>query len=412
MRSIWIITILSAIAQLSAKPGNWNQFRGPNGDGDAQDAEPPLTFGEKQNLKWKTPVSGKAWSSPVIRDGKVWMTNAQTDGKKMWAICLDMETGKKIHEILVFENEKPQFCHSMNSYATPTPVIDDGRVLVHFGTHGTAALDAVTGKKLWERRDLKCNHHRGAAASPIPFEKSFVLHFDGFDVQYVIALEQATGKTLWRKDRAFEYGTNNGDAKKAYCTPTVIRHKDRLELISPAARATESRNPRTGELFWTARTGGMNASSRPIYRNGLVYVFSEMGSMSAIRPGGKGDVDKTHIAWTRRRVVPKKSSPLLLDGLLYMASDEGVASCSDPKTGDILWAERLGGKGQYAASPIHASGRIYFSSSEGDFPVLAASKEFKVLARNKLEAGCMASPAVIGDSLVIRTKTHVYKFGK
>lgn len=408
----FILLLFAFAGSLQAKPEHWKQFRGPNGDGDARDADLPLTFGENQHIVWKTPVAGKAWSSPVVQDGTVWMTNALLDGKKMWAVCLDFETGKKLHEVLVFENEKPQYCHKMNSYATPTPVIEGGRVFVHFGTHGTAALDAKTGKKLWERRDFKCNHHRGPAASPIAFEKSIIVHFDGFDVQYVVALDQATGKTLWRKDRAFDFKTNNGDNKKAYCTPAVIRHSNRLELISPAAVATESRNPRTGELFWTVRTGGMNSSSRPLYRDGLVYVFSGMGSMSAIRPGGKGDVDKTHVAWSRRRLVPKKSSPLYLNGLLYMTSDEGVASCNNPKSGEILWAERLGGKGQYAASPIHANGRIYFSSSEGDFPVLATGKEFKVLARNKLDAGCMASPAVVGDALVIRTKTHVYKFEK
>ena len=348
----------------------------------------------------------------MVLDGHVWITNALENGHKMWAVCLDFETGKKLHEVIVFENKKPQFCHKMNSYATPTPVIEGGRVFVHFGTYGTAALDAKTGKKLWERRNFKCNHYRGPAASPISFEKSIIVQFDGYDVQYVVALDQATGKTLWRKDRAFDFRTNNGDNKKAYCTPAVIRHANRLELVSPAAVATESRDPRTGELFWTVRTGGMNSSSRPLYRDGLVYVFSGMGSMSAIRPGGKGDVDKTHVEWSRRRLVPKKSSPLYLNGLLYMTSDEGVVSCNDPKTGEILWAERLGGKGQYAASPIHAQGRIYFSSSEGNFPVLEAGKEFKVLARNKLDAGCMASPAVVGNALVIRTKTHVYRFGK
>ncbi len=408
---LFLLTLILA-GSLQAKPEYWNQFRGPNGDGDATDADLPLTFGEDQHVVWKTPVAGKAWSSPVVLDGHVWITNALENGHKMWAVCLDFETGKKLHEVIVFENKKPQFCHKMNSYATPTPVIEGGRVFVHFGTYGTAALDAKTGKKLWERRNFKCNHYRGPAASPISFEKSIIVQFDGYDVQYVVALDQATGKTLWRKDRAFDFRTNNGDNKKAYCTPAVIRHANRLELVSPAAVATESRDPRTGELFWTVRTGGMNSSSRPLYRDGLVYVFSGMGSMSAIRPGGKGDVDKTHVEWSRRRLVPKKSSPLYLNGLLYMTSDEGVVSCNDPKTGEILWAERLGGKGQYAASPIHAQGRIYFSSSEGNFPVLEAGKEFKVLARNKLDAGCMASPAVVGNALVIRTKTHVYRFGK
>ena len=155
----------------------------------------------------------------------------------------------------------------------------------------------------------------------------------------------------------------------------------------------------------------MNASSRPIYRHGHVYVFCGMGSMSAIRPGGIGDVDKTHVTWNRRKVVPKKSSPLLLNDLLFMVSDEGVASCSNPLNGEIYWADRLKIKGQCASSPIHASGRIYSFSSDGDCIVFKAQKEgLEILAHNKLPNGCMASPAVVGDSLVVRTKDAVYRF--
>ena len=265
-------------------------------------------------------MPGKAWSSPVVRDGKVWITNAQEDGHKMWAVQLDWETGKQLRKVLVFENKTPQFCHPMNSYATPTPVIDGGRVFVHFGSHGTAALEADTGKKIWERRDFKCDHWRGAAASPIPHKDTLIIHFDGHDVQYVVCIDQKTGKTIWKKDRAFDFKTDNGDRKKAYCTPSVIKHGDRLELISPAAVATESRNPKNGELLWTARTGGMNASSRPIYRHGMVYVFSGMGSMSAIKPGGKGDLDQTHLAWNRlprwfQKIIAPPAWRLFVHGL-------------------------------------------------------------------------------------------------
>jgi outer membrane protein assembly factor BamB len=360
---IAIFTILTTFIALHCygndKPAYWNQFRGPNGDGDAKSANLPLKFSEKQNLTWKTPVPGKAWSSPVVMDEKVWLTNAEPDGFKMWALQIDWNTGNLLKKILVFENEEPQYCHPMNSYGTPTPVIYDGRVFVHFGTHGTAALDAQSGQVLWKRRDFKCDHFRGAAASPIAFNDSLIVHFDGHDLQYIVCLDQKNGKTRWKKEREYDFKTDNGDRKKAYCTPSVITHNGRQELISPGAVATESRNPKTGELYWTVRTGGMNASSRPIYRHGHVYVFCGMGSMSAIRPGGSGDVDKTHVTWTRRKVVPKKSSPLLLGNYLYMVSDEGVASCNNPKTGEVHWAERLGVKGQCASSPIHANGKIY-----------------------------------------------------
>ena len=227
----------------------------------------------------------------------------------------------------------------------------------------------------------------------------------------LFAWTKTTGETLWKTNRAFDFRTNNGDNKKAYCTPSVINHEGRFELISPAAVATEAFDPSTGKLLWTARTGGMNASSRPIYRHGHVFVFSGMGSMSAIRPGGNGNVDDSHITWSRRKVVPKKSSPLLLGDFLYMVSDEGIASCSNPLTGEVIWAERLKIKGQCASSPIHASGRIYSFSSAGDCIVFKAEKNgLNILAHNQLPNGCMASPAVVGNSILVRTKDSLYRF--
>jgi outer membrane protein assembly factor BamB len=409
MHPIFLLLFLAQF--LHSKPTYWNQFRGPNGDGDAQSSQLPVQFSETENLTWKTPIPGKAWSSPVVKDGKVWVTNAEEDGYKMWAIQLDWKTGKQIKKVLVFENKEPQFCHPMNSYATPTPVIEGEMVFVHFGTHGTAALDLKSGIKIWERRDFKCDHFRGAAASPITHKENLIIHFDGHDLQYIVCLDQKTGETVWKKDRAYDFKTDNGDRKKAYCTPSVITHNGKEELISPGAVATESRNPQNGDLYWTVRTGGMNSSSRPIYRNGLVYVFCGMGSMSAIRPGGSGDVDKTHLVWNRRKVVPKKSSPLLLGEYLFMVSDEGVASCNNPKTGEVYWAERLGVKGQCASSPIHANGKIYSFSSDGDCVVFKPDPSgLKVLSRNKLDEGCMASPAVVGNSLLVRTKKNLYRF--
>ena len=408
---LFILLFLPVLASVLAKPTQWNQFRGPNGDGDANDADLPISFSEKDNLVWSVPFEGKAWSSPVVSDGLIWATNAKEEGKRLWAHQFDWRTGHELQKILVFENPNPQFCHPMNSFATPTPVIANGTVFLHFGAHGTAALDAKSGEKLWERRDFKCDHWRGAAASPIPYNNTLIVHFDGYDKQFVVCLDQKTGRTLWETKRAFDFRTNNGDNKKAYCTPSVINHEGRLELISPAAVATEAFDPATGKLLWTARTGGMNASSRPIYRHGHVFVFSGMGSMSAIRPGGNGDVDDTHVTWSRRKVVPKKSSPLLIGDFLFMVSDEGIASCSNPHTGEVIWAERLKIKGQCASSPIHASGRIYSFSSAGDCIVFKAEKNgLNILAHNRLPNGCMASPAVVGDSILVRTKDSLYRF--
>jgi outer membrane protein assembly factor BamB len=392
------------------KPIAWGEFRGPAGDGDAKHANLPVDFSETKNIAWKSPVEGKAWSSPVVKDNIIWVTTADIDGHELRAIQFDWDTGRKTKDVLVFAVEEPQYCHPLNSYATPTPVIANNLLFVHFGSHGTAALDFNTGEKIWERKDFICNHHRGPAASPIAHNDNVIIHFDGYDFQYIVCLDQNTGRTVWRKNRAFDYKTDNGDRKKAYCTPTVIKHMGREELISPGAIATESRNPLNGELYWTARTGGMNAAARPVYRHGHVFVLCGMGSIWAIRPGGKGWIDKSRISWTRRKVIPKKSSPLFVDNYLFLVSDEGVASCNNPLTGEILWAERLGVQGQCAASPIHANGKIYAFSSEGDVIIfLPCPKGLKVVNRNKLDHGFMASPAVFGDSLLVRTKKNLYR---
>ena len=405
--SLLSLCLLAVTATISAE--DWNQFRGATGNGKTL-AELPVEFSESDGVAWKVPLPGKAWSSPVIWKKQIWVTNALPDGHKLWALCFDLETGKKTHDILVFDVAEPQFCIAKNSYASPTPVIEEGRIFVSFGAHGNACIDTATGKTIWERRDLQCNHHRAPASSPIPYGDLYILHFDGFDKQYVVALDKKTGKTRWTHQRAFDFRTDNGDRKKAYGTPAVITHKGLTQLIAPAAVATESLDPLTGKLLWTVYTGGMNASARPLYGHGLVFITNGMGRMSAVRPEGKGELPEKNVAWASRRGVPKKSS-LVLDGkLLFMVSDLGVASCVDAETGKAHWTERLGGN--YAASPILAGGRIYFFNEDGDIPVIEAGKKFKLLARNKLADGFMASPAISGSSLILRTKSNLYRIGK
>ena len=397
------------VITVDSRGAEWDQFRGSAADGKTA-ADLPLEFGEKNKVVWRAPLPGKAWSSPVIWGKQIWVTNALPDGHKLWALCFDLDTGKKLHDILVFNVAEPQFCIAKNSYASPTPVIEEGRIFVSFGAHGNACIDTTTGKTLWERRDIECNHHRSPASSPIPYGDLYILHFDGFDKQFVVALDKKTGKTRWTHHRAFDFRTDNGDRKKAYGTPVVITHKGIAQLIAPAAVATESLDPRIGKLLWTFRTGGMNASARPVYGRGLVFVTNGMGRMSAIRPEGKGELPAEKLAWASKRGVPKKSS-LILDGkLLFMVSDLGVASCVDAETGKAHWTARLGGN--YAASPILSRGRIYFFNEDGEIPVISAGKEFKLLARNKLDDGFMASPAISGNALILRTKSALYRIEK
>lgn len=407
-----------------ADDANWNQFRGPRGDGSSTATGLPVIFSEgSPEIVWKTPITGRAWSSPVVWGKQIWLTNApevqnlKPDQKKLdkpielFAVCVDLDSGKVVHNLKLFEFDKPQFTHATNSYGSPTPFLEEGRVYIHFGAYGTACLDSKSGERIWERRDLECDHFRGPGSSPIIHGDLLYLTFDGYDQQYITALNKHTGKTVWKKDRGIDYGTTDGDAKKAYSTPLIIKDGDRELLISPFAYATIAYEPKTGEPIWTVKHGGMNAAGRPLFGNGLLYINSADGPnpLVAVPPGGNGDITK-NIAWKTNKQVPKRSSQILVGDLLFLMNDSGVASCLDAKTSELIWSERL--QGAYWSSPLYADGLIYCFSQEGDIHIFKADRKFELVATNKLSDGFNASPAVAGKSLILRSKTHLYRIEK
>jgi outer membrane protein assembly factor BamB len=287
-------------------------------------------------------------------------------------------------------------------------VIEEGRVYVHFGSAGTACLDTTTGKVLWERRDLPCDHFRGPGSSPILCGKHLILTFDGFDHQYVAALDKETGKTVWKRDRDIRYSTSDGDYKKAYSTPAVMTVSGQLQIVSPSAEATIAYDPTTGEELWRVIHGGMNAAARPVFGNGLLYLTSgHTAHLLALRVGGRGDITDKALEWKATRGVPTRSSLLLVGDLLFMVNDGGIASCLDARTGKTHWQERLGGA--FSASPVYCGGTVYFADEEGKTHVVKAEPVFQRVATNRLESGCMASPAVVDGAIFLRTKTHLYR---
>jgi outer membrane protein assembly factor BamB len=406
--AILFLTGLLTVA-CAAAAENWPRFRGPNGDGNSTETGLPITWSETEHVAWKTAIHGKGWSSPVIWNHQIWMTTAPEDGKELFAVCVDRETGHIVHDIRVFEIDKPQYCIPMNSYASPTPVVEEGRVYVHFGAHGTACLDTQSGKILWTRQDFPCNHFRGPASSPIVYGNLLVVAYDGFDLQYVVALDKRTGKTVWRRDRNIDYGTEDGDAKKAYGTASVIPVEGQPQLVYPSAGATIAYVPQTGEEIWRVRHGGMNANATPLFGNGRLYLNTASGGFKlfAMRVGGSGDLTETNVEWKCSQGVPSRSSELLVGDLIFMTSEAGIASCLDATTGKAIRQQRL--KGEFSSSPLHADGRIYSSNQDGATYVLSDDRDFKLLATNLLDAGCMASPAVYGKALYVRTKTHLYR---
>jgi outer membrane protein assembly factor BamB len=413
--------LLAALALLATPllaAENWPQFRGPTGDGHADTTGLPVKFGEGDHVKWTTPIHGKAWSSPVIWGSQLWVTTANEEGTELSAVCVDKETGKIVRDDILFRVATPQFCHKFNSYASPTPVIEEGRIYVTFGSPGTACLDTKTGKKLWERTDFVCNHYRGAGSSPIVWQDLLIMNFDGSDHQFVVALDKKTGKTVWETKRSVDYqdldkdGTvkNEGDYRKGFATPHVFEQNGQPILLSSGAKAHYAYDPRTGKELWRLdELESHSAATRPVVGHGLVFIPAGFGKagLLAIKLGGSGALPPESVAWRLKKGAPNKPSVTLLGDLLFIVNDGGIASCLEAKTGDVIWSERLGGN--FSASPILAGGRHYTGNEEGKFYVFEAGRQFKVLAENQFPDGFMASPAVSGKALYLRSKTSLYR---
>ena len=399
-------------------------FRGPWGDGQGSapgDTRPlglPLAWSETENIGWKTAIPERGWSTPAIMDGSIWLTTASLDGTDFFALWLDAATGRIRRNEKLFHCDAPEpLGNKVNGYATPSPALEPGRAYLHFGSYGTACLDTATGKTLWQRQDLPCRHYRGPSSSPVLFEHLVILTMDGADLQYLVALDKQTGRTVWKTDRSVEWndaGSTNkmiqdGDRRKAHSTPLLITVDGQTQLLSTGAMAAYSYDPKTGRELWRVRYDAWSAAPVPLYRQGLMFLVTGSGKteLLAVRIDGRGDVTDTHVQWRFDTMVAKTASPVLVDDLLYMVADGGIVTCLESATGRQVWRERL--PGNYAASPVHADGRLYFCNQEGKTTVLKPGRTWEVLATSTLDSGLMASPSLAGKAFFLRTKTHLYR---
>ena len=400
---------------------DWPQFLGPKGNGYSDAVNLPLHWNETENVAWKTLIHDRGWSSPVILGNQIWLTTATLDGHRLYALCLDRETGKILKDLKLFDVEQPQHCHPFNSYASPTPVIEPGRIYITFGSAGTACIDTRSFQVLWERHDIECNHFHGAGSSPILFQDLLFMNFDGSDHQFVVALDKQSGKTVWMTKRSIDFQdldsngkpAAEGDFRKAYSTPHLAVINGKPELISLGSRAAYGYNPYDGRELWRVEERGQySASSRPAVGLGKIFFTTgfNIGQLFAVRQGGQGVITESHVAWKVKRGVSNKPSILLIGDLLYMISDAGIASCIEAETGKVLWQERIGG--EFSASPAYADGKIWLFSEEGKTTVITPGKTFQLLAENQLGDGFMASPAIVDRSLFLRTRTHMYRIEK
>ncbi len=430
---VFSLSLLASSLGFCVEP-NWPEWRGPDGQGSSSARDVPVEWSETKGVVWKTEVPGRGWSSPVIAGNEIWMTTAiekaasaaesarrlktnsgdqpvtVLESVSLRAVCVARDSGKVLHDIELLNVKEPQWVHQLNSYASPSPIIENARLYCHFGALGTACLDTASGKVSWKNEDIHIMHENGPGSSPVLWEDRLIFHFDGSDQQFIAALDKNTGKLLWKTPRSGAMNARD-QMKKAYGTPLIVKINDKPVVVSSAADWVYGYEPATGRELWKVPYGelGFSMSVRPVADAEQIYISTSFGKSKVIALKYAG-VSTPEIAWQNNKNAPKMSSPVLSGGLLFYIDDGGIVSCVDAKTGEALYRERLGGK--FSSSPILADGKLYFCSREGVVSVLPAGRQFKVLAQNTLDGQIMASPAALDGALFIRTDKALYRIGK
>ncbi len=431
-RTVAIFLTLFGCCSLSVVyPADSPQWRGPNGQGHAAATGLPVTWSDSANVAWKLKVPGRGWSSPVIAGSQIWLTTAiETPAKpedaerrlkantgdqpvtlldqvELRAICVNRESGRVMHNVLLITVREPQWVHKLNSYASPTPVWENGRLYCHFGTFGTACLDSQTTQVVWTNTDLHVMHENGPGGSPVVWGDLVLFNLDGSDLQFAAALDKHTGKLVWKTDRS---GKMNDDPqlKKSYGTPLVVDVAGRPQLVSPASDWVYGYDLESGREVWKLSYGqlGFSLSPRPVSGHDMIFMATGFGrgQMLAV----KFDRDQQpQIVWRFNRGSPTMPSPLLVGDELYFVSDNGVFTCLEAHTGREHYRERL--SGNFSSSPMFADGRIYLANREGATYVVSPGKSFKLLSENKLPDGILATPAAVDGAIFLRTETTLYR---
>lgn len=395
----WLVPFReSRAADAPAASTQWPQFRGPTGQGKSSAVGLPVTWSDTENITWKAAIPGQGWSSPVIRGDQIWLTAADEDRKTLRALCLDRQSGAITHNVVVNTLAEPGSVHRKNTLASPTPILEGDRVYVHFGPHGTACLSS-SGEILW-KITLPHVQGYGPSSSPVVYNDLLIVPCLGTDVRYLIALDKQKGGERWKVE--FE-----GRCSEA--TPLVISTENGDQLISNQADRIVAFDPSSGKELWWVTQQNFAQIPRPVFGHDLVYVGGGYfkPEVWAIRPQGRGDVTESHVVWHVNQSAPLNPSPLLAGDALYFVSDNGIASCLDAMTGKLRWRERL--EGDFTASPLFADGRVYFLNEVGVATVVATGPKFERLATNTVPGRTLASLAVAGRALYLRTDSHLYR---
>jgi outer membrane protein assembly factor BamB len=391
----------------------------------SQEKSLPVEWGAAENISWKVPLPGRGTSTPIVWGDSVLVTfqigagpietrssddlkNHSPVGTVRFAIqCFRRTDGQLIWQHQVDAGKDLTPVHPKHNLATPSVVTDGKHVYAWFGTGQLLCLN-MQGKLVWQRQLAK-EHSPfkllwAHGSSPLLHKDSLYLLCDHDPAAYLLCLDKTTGKTLWKADR--------GSGLRSYSTPFMVSTAKGEELIVNSNPRLDAYNPDTGELLWHVGDFCRVPIPMPVFANGVLFATRgyHSGPYMAIRPGGRGDVSKTHVTWRVATGAPYVSSPLYLDGLLYMATENGIVFCVDAETGTTLWKERVGGV--FSASPVAANGRVYCLNEAGETVVLQAGRKFSLLHRNVLNERTLASPALANGHIFIRSDQHLFCIGK
>ena len=429
------LTLFLLLPALLSGAESWPQWRGPAANGHAGKAGYPSEWSAKKNIAWKSVLPGRGHSSPVHDGDTIWVTTAietaasEAEKKErlkankglptvtvlsevsLRALRIDPKSGKVLKNVEVLSKKQPQWVHKLNSYASPTPVIEDGKVYFHFGAYGNACIDAKTGKILWKNEDkaLWVMHENGPGSSPLIWDNLMIFHLDGSDKQNIVALYKDSGKIAWITKRSGELRENH-QLQKSYSTPIVETFNGKPILISCSADWVYGYEPRTGNELWKIKYGhlGFSNVARPVTGHGMIYLSTcfMKAEILAFRYEG---MKTPKLAWRLDR-GPKMPSPILVGKELYVINDGGILTCVDALTGDLHWRERL--DGEFSSAPTYAGGLLYFSDQAGVTTVIKPAKTLKLVSKNELDGTAhMASFAPLEKSFIVRTNEALYRLG-
>lgn len=398
---------------------DWTEFRGPTQDGHSTARGLPTVWGADKNIVWKTALRGRAWSSPIVAGDRIYLTNAITANDdedphtpvSLHVLALDAKDGKILwdKEVLTVEQPFSKGFHEKNSHASATPIFEKGRIYAHFATFGTACVDEQ-GNIVWKTQEPVFKTELGTGSCPVIVNDLLIFNCDGADAQFVVALDKATGKERWRTLR----GDTKGKTKNLYSlsTPLLIEVNGEKQLITVGSYVVQSLSPKDGREIWRMSHPNYCVVPRPVFGQGLVFINTgfEHPLTYAIKPDGHGDVTEKNLVWETHKNTPLTPSMLVVGEELYMVSDSGTVTCLDAKTGKVRWSERVGKT--TSACPFYADGKIYIQDEFGTAYVLKAGLKFELLATNSLPDKAMASYAVHGRHLLIRTHHALWCVGE